>query len=94
MDAGCPARAFKTRAANKYPTTNWRRVRRESRAPRIACGSQTLVVLRQDSGDVYSVMIASRLSAAATIKTIVNSVAHMVDAPRFPDTDLKAGHQL
>jgi hypothetical protein len=43
---------------------------------------------------VYSVMIASRLSAAATIKTIVNSVAHMVDAPRFPDTDLKAGHQL
>ena len=51
-------------------------------------------VLLQDSGDVYSVMIASRLSAAATIKTIVNSVAHMVDAPRFPDTDLKAGHQL
>jgi hypothetical protein len=39
-------------------------------------------------------MVASRLSAAATIKTIVNSVAHMVDAPRFPDTDLKAAHQL
>jgi hypothetical protein len=43
---------------------------------------------------LYSVIIASRLSAAAMIKTIVNSVAHMVDAPRFPDTDLKAGHQL
>ena len=55
---------------------------------------KSLVVLRQDSGDVYSVMIAIRLSAAATIKTIVNNVAHMVEAPRFPDTDLKAAHQL
>ena len=48
----------------------------------------------QDSGDVYSVTIASRLSAAARIKTIVNSVAHMVDAPFFPDSDLKPVHQL
>jgi len=49
---------------------------------------------RQDSGDVYSVTIAIKLSAAARTKTIVNSVAHMVDAPRFPDTDLKAARQL
>jgi hypothetical protein len=31
---------------------------------------------------------------AARTKTIINSVAHMVDAPRFPDTDLKAVRQL
>jgi hypothetical protein len=33
---------------------------------------------------MYSVTIASKLSAAARTKTIVNSVAHMVDAPVSP----------
>ena len=32
--------------------------------------------------------------SAWTRATGAVSVAHMVDAPRFPDTDLKAGHQL
>ena len=48
----------------------------------------------QESGEMYSVAIASRFSAAARTKTIVNSVAHMVDAPRFPGTDLEAACQL
>jgi hypothetical protein len=63
----------------------------------IACAderrSETLSGV-QDSGEMYSVAIASRFSAAARTKTIVNSVAHMVDAPRFPGTDLEAACQL
>ena len=63
----------------------------------IACAderrSETLSGV-QGSGEMYSVAIASRFSAAARTKTIVNSVAHMVDAPRFPGTDLEAACQL
>ena len=53
----------------------------------IACAderrSETLSGV-QGSGEMYSVAIASRFSAAARTKTIVNSVAHMVDAPVSP----------